>query len=178
VAPWHRLALIVASGLVPGVVFARVGWSINAVPPLLLVLGLIQLGYCDFVRRLLPKALVYAMSALVLGSGLAVAASNNEWVRLQHALLGGGAFFLALFVMNLLNPRWMAFGDVRLALAVGFGLAWISPVAVLEGFFVANVLAAVIGLSLIGLQRADRRSALPFGFYLALGVCITILAWS
>ncbi len=68
-----------------------------------------------------------------------------------------------------MNPRWMAFGDVRLSLVVGFGLAWISPIALLEGFAVANLLAAVVGIVLIVAHRAERRSGVPFGLFLALG---------
>jgi leader peptidase (prepilin peptidase)/N-methyltransferase len=80
--------------------------------------------------------------------------------------------------MNLMNPKWMAFGDVRLSLGVGFGLSWIGVNALLEGFFIANALAAVIGIMLMAFRRADRKSALPFGLYLALGAGITILAWA
>ena len=178
VAPWHRAALVIASGALPGVVLYKVGWSFNAAPPLLLLLGLIQLAYCDLTRKLLPKAMVYAMSLAVLVAGLAVAIGNNEWARFEHASLGALCFFALLFVMNLMNPRWMAFGDVRLSAVVGFGLAWISAFALLEGFFIANVAAAVIGLTLIAVARADRKSALPFGLYLALGAGITIIAWS
>jgi leader peptidase (prepilin peptidase)/N-methyltransferase len=174
----HRVALVAASGLLPGIVLYRVGWSFNALPPLLLLLGLIQLAYCDFARRLLPKMLVYATSLVVLIPGLVIAGANNEWVRFTHAALGGLIFFAVLLGMNLLNPRWMAFGDVRLSPGVGFGLVWISPFALVEGFFIANVLAAVIGIALIAFQRADRKSALPFGFYLALGAAVTIVAWS
>ena len=42
----------------------------------------------------------------------------------------------ALLRINLMNPRWMAFGDVRLSLVFGFGLAWVSPIALLQGFLV------------------------------------------
>jgi leader peptidase (prepilin peptidase)/N-methyltransferase len=174
----HRVALVAASGVLPGIVLYRVGWSFNALPPLLLLLGLIQLAYCDFARRLLPKTLVYATSLVVLVPGVVIAAANNEWVRFTHAALGGLIFFAVLLGMNLLNPRWMAFGDVRLSPGVGFGLTWISPFALLEGFFIANLLAAIIGVSLIAFSRADRKSALPFGFYLALGAAVTIVAWS
>jgi leader peptidase (prepilin peptidase) / N-methyltransferase len=178
VATWHRVAVIVASGLLPGFVLFNVGWSIIAVPPLLLLLGLIQLAYCDFTRRLLPKSLVYAISAAVIVSGIVIAGCTHEWERLLVASLGGLGFFVVLFFVNLANPRWMAFGDVRLSAVVGFGLAWVSPYAVLEAFFMANVAAAVIGITLIAVHRADRKSALPFGLYLALGACITIMAWS
>ena len=62
------------------------------------------------------------------------------------------AFFGVFFALNLMNPRWLAFGDVRLSLVVGFGLAWVSPIALAEGFFCANLLAAV------DRRRADRRA--------------------
>jgi leader peptidase (prepilin peptidase)/N-methyltransferase len=159
-------------------VLHRVGWSIVALPPLLLLVGLIQLGYCDLTRRLLPKTLVYAVSAAVIVSGIVVAGVTNEWQRLTVASIGAGVFFAVLFAMNLMNPRWIAFGDVRLSLVIGFGLAWVSPVALLEGFFFANLFAAVVGLSLIAAHRADRKSAVPFGLFLALATALVLLTWS
>ncbi len=178
IVPRHRFALVVASGLVPAYVMHRVGWSLIALPPLLLLIGLIQLAYCDLMRRLLPKTLVYAVSAAVIVSGIVIAGVMHEWQRLVVASLGGAVFFSVLFVMNLMNPRWIAFGDVRLSLIIGFGLAWVSPVALLEGFFLANLFAAVVGLSLIAAHRADRKSAVPFGLYLALATALVLLTWS
>ena len=144
----HWVALAAASGLLPAYVLHRVGWSIIALPPLLLLVGLVQLAYCDLTRRLLPKTLVYALSAAVIVSGVVIAGVMHEWQRLLVASLGAVAFFALFFVINLMNPRWLAFGDVRLSLVVGFGLAWVSPVALLEGFFLANLLAAVVGFAL------------------------------
>jgi prepilin signal peptidase PulO-like enzyme (type II secretory pathway) len=178
IAPRHRFALVLASGLVPAYVMHQVGWSLIALPPLLLLVGLIQLAYCDLTRRLLPKTLVYAVSAAVIVSGIVIAGVMHEWQRLVVASLGGAVFFSVLFVMNLMNPRWIAFGDVRLSLIIGFGLAWVSPLALLEGFFLANFFAAVVGLSLIAAHRADRRSAVPFGVYLALATALVLLTWS
>ncbi|HEY1830137.1 MAG TPA: A24 family peptidase [Acidimicrobiales bacterium] len=175
---WQWLAVVATSGLLPAVVWRAVGGSLAALPPLLLVLGLIQLAYCDATRRLLPKNLVYGVTAVVLISGITIAWHTGEWDRLRVACEGGAAFFAVLFVMNLINPKWMAFGDVRLSLGVGFGLAWIGLSALVEGFFIANVLAAVVGVTLMALRRADRKSALPFGLYLAIGTAITIVAWS
>ncbi len=172
------MALAVASGLPPAYVLHRVGWSIIALPPLLLLVGLVQLAYCDLTRRLLPKTLVYALSAAVIVSGVIIAGIMHEWQRLLVASLGGLALFAVFFVINLMNPRWMAFGDVRLSLVVGFGLAWVSPIALLEGFFFANLLAAVIGFGLIAAHRAERGSAVPFGFYLALGAALVLVTWS
>ena len=166
------------SGLLPAYVLYQVGWSIIAFPPLLLLVGLVQLGYCDLRRRLLPKTLVYALSAAVIVSGIVIAGVTHEWQRLTVASIGGVAFFVMFFVINLVNPRWLAFGDVRLSLVVGFGLAWVSWIALIEGFFFANLLAAVIGVALIAAHKAQRRSAVPFGLYMAIGTALVLATWS
>lgn len=173
---WALLAVV--SGLLPAYVLHKVGWSVIAFPPLLLLVGLVQLAYCDLVRRLLPKALVYALSAAVIVSGIVIAGVMHEWERLVVASIGGLAFFALFFVINLMNPRWMAFGDVRLSLVVGFGLAWVSWVALIEGLFFANLLAVIVGFSLIAAHKAERRSAVPFGLYLALGTALVLVTWS
>jgi leader peptidase (prepilin peptidase)/N-methyltransferase len=178
VSTTQRVVLAVASGLLPAYVLYKTGWSLVALPPLLLLVGLVQLAYCDLTRRLLPKTLVWALTAAVMVSGVVVAGVMHEWHRLVIAIIGGLAFYALLFVMNLINPRWIAFGDVRLSLVVGFGLAWVSATALLEGFFLANVLGAVVGLILIATRRAERDHAVPFGLYLALGTAVVLLAWA
>jgi leader peptidase (prepilin peptidase)/N-methyltransferase len=178
VVPWHRLALVVASGVVPGIVLSQVGWSYVALPPLLLFLSLVQLAYCDMRRRLLPRSMVHATLLCVAVSALVAAPMTNDWGRLEIAILCSAAFTASLFVINLVNPAWMAFGDVRLAPALGLGLAWISPMALVEGFFLANLLAASVGIGLMIARRGGRKSALPFGFYLAIASGVVILYWS
>ena len=178
ITPRHWALLAVVSGLLPAYVLHKVGWSIIAFPPLLLLVGLVQLGYCDLTKRLLPKALVYALSAAVIVSGVIIAELMGQPQRLLVASVGGAAFFAFFFVMNLINPRWIAFGDVRLSLVVGFGLAWVSWIALIEGLFYANLLAVVIGFGLIAAHKAERRSTVPFGLYLALGTALVLVTWT
>jgi leader peptidase (prepilin peptidase) / N-methyltransferase len=171
----HSVALAALSGVLLAYVLERVGWSFNAFPPLLLLIGLIQLAYCDLKRRLLPKTLVYALSVAVIASGVAIALSSSETERLVQASLGGVISFGLFFIVNLMNPRWMAFGDVRLSLVFGFGLAWVSPIDLFEAFLYANLLALVTGVVLIASRRADRKSALPFGLFMALGAVLVLV---
>ncbi len=175
IAVAHRVALAAVSGLLLAYVLYRVGWSFNALPPLLLLVGLVQLAYCDLTSRLLPKTLVYALTAAVVASGVLVAVGTGEWERLVLATLGGLVSLALFFVVNLMNPRWMAFGDVRLSLVFGFGLAWVSPIDLFEAFLYANLLALFTGLVLIVAHRADRRSALPFGLFMALGAALVLV---
>jgi leader peptidase (prepilin peptidase)/N-methyltransferase len=171
----QRVVLAAVSGLLPAYVLYRVGWTPNALPPLLLLIGLVQLAYCDLERRLLPKTLVYALSAGVIGSGMVIAVCTSEWERLFQASLGGLISFALFFIVNLMNPRWMAFGDVRLSFVFGFGLAWVSPIDLFEAFFYANVLALFAGLVLIASRRTDRRAELPFGVFMALGAALVLI---
>jgi len=174
----QRTALVVVSGLLPAYVLGHVGWAAVALPPLLLLLGLVQLAYCDLAWRLLPKTLVHWLTAAVVASGVVVAGFGHEWERLAVAALGALALGALFFFVNLLNPNWLAFGDVRLSVAVGFGLAWVSPIALLEGFLFANLLGAIVGFALITAHRARRASAVPFGLYLAFGTALVLLTWS
>ena len=63
--------------------------------------------------------------------GRCTARTNGTACWSRHS--GGIAAFALFFGVNLMNPRWMAFGDVRLSLVFGFGLAWVSPMALCPG---------------------------------------------
>ena len=98
---WHWAALGAFSGLLPAYVLYKVGWSIIAFPPLLLLVGLIQLGYCDLTRRLLPKTLVYALSAAVIVSGVVIAGVMHEVGTPRGRFHWWRRVFPLFFVMNL-----------------------------------------------------------------------------
>ena len=115
------------------------------------------------------------LSVAVIASGVAIALSTSETERLVQASLGAVISFGLFFTVNLMNPRWMAFGDVRLSLVFGFGLAWVSPIDLFEAFLYANVLALVAGVVLIASGRAGRKSALPFGLFMALGAALVLV---
>lgn len=175
---WHHVVLVTVSGFVLGLLLDRAGWSVAALPPLILLVALVQLAYCDVTHFLLPRNLVHATTVAVAIGAIGAAATTGDWHRLLVASLGGLSLFALLLVINLMNPAWMAFGDVRLAPAVGLGLAWITPIALLQAFFLANVLAALVGLVLMAARRGGRKTSLPFGLFLALGSAIVIFAWS
>ncbi|MGB9113278.1 MAG: hypothetical protein WCF24_11195, partial [Acidimicrobiales bacterium] len=74
-----------------------------------------------------------------------------------------------------IDDRFLGFGDVRLVVVLGFALGWLGIGYVLGGFFVANLLGALLGVALIALGRATRKSAIPFGPFLASGCEIALL---
>ena len=78
--------------------------------------------------------------------------------------------------MNLLNPRWMGMGDVKLALVLGLFLGWLGLGHVAAGLFLGFLAGAVIGAALLVTGRRTRRDHLPFAPFLAVGATVAVLA--
>jgi leader peptidase (prepilin peptidase)/N-methyltransferase len=151
-----------------------VSWTLPA--ELVFVSGLVALAAVDLEHYLLPKAVVYPTLALV-GAGLvAAAAATGRWERLGVAAACGVAAFLVLFAIHASNPAWMGFGDVRLAGVLGVALGWIGPWYPVVGFMAANLLGAAVGVVLVAAGRAGRKTALPYGVFLAAGSVVAILS--
>jgi leader peptidase (prepilin peptidase)/N-methyltransferase len=147
-------------------------WTLPAF--LALLAGLVALASTDLELLLLPKRIVYSTLAVVSVLLVIAAAGTGHWSKLATVALCGIVAFGAFFTLNFINPRWMAFGDVRLALLIGVGLGWLGPGTVLLGFFLGFLLGAVIGVGLILAKRIGRRTPVPFGVFLAAGSVLAI----
>jgi leader peptidase (prepilin peptidase)/N-methyltransferase len=152
----------------------RFGPSWSLPPFLVLVAGLLALACTDLEHFLLPVRIVYPLLGSVTVLLVLAAAATGRWHRLVIAMVCAAASFGFFFVINFVNPRWLAFGDVRLSLVIGLGLGWLGPGYVLVGFFVANLLGAIVGSALIAARRMDRKSHIPFGVFLALGAAVAV----
>ena len=85
------------------------------------------------------------------------------------ALLGGVVYFSLLFLVYVLFPGGMGFGDVKLAGALGFFLGWPkTPLAFLLSFLGG----ALIGVILLVLGFKRRRDSIPFAPFMAGGAVI------
>ncbi|MFJ1915034.1 prepilin peptidase [Streptomyces sp. NPDC088147] len=91
------------------------------------------------------------------------------------ALLGGLVLGVCYFVLFLINPNGMGFGDVKLALSLGVALGWYGWTVLFVGAFAGFLLGALYGFGLILLRRAGRKSAFPFGPFMIVGALIGIL---
>lgn len=130
----------------------------------------------DFrVRRLPdPLTLPFAAAALVLlGLTALVPEHAGEWTT---ALLGSLALGGGYFVLFLINPAGMGFGDVKLALGAGAVLGWYGWPTVMLGTFAGFLLGALYGGALVVARRAGRKTAIPFGPFLISGAFLGLLA--
>ncbi|WP_073215361.1 prepilin peptidase [Streptomyces sp. NBRC 110465] len=120
-----------------------------------------------------PLTLPLAAAAVLLLGGAALLPGHaGSWTS---GLLGGltlGGFYFLLF---LINPNGMGFGDVKLALALGVVLGWYGWSVLFLGGFAGFLFGAVYGLALLLLRRAGRRTGIPFGPFMIAGALTGVL---
>lgn len=154
----------------------RFGLSWTGVGEAALAVGLVALAFIDLDHLLLPRRIVYATLTIVAAVFVAGAATGTQWHRLLVAAISAVVPWALFFAINFVSPRAMGFGDVRLALLIGFGLGWLGAGYAFLGFLVASVLGSVVGVTMIALGKAGRRTPIPFGTFLAAGAVVAALA--
>lgn len=169
----YPLVELACAGLFAGAA-ARLGFNWDLPAFLVLFAALLALACIDLELMLLPKLIVYPALGLVAALLLLAAAMTGEWHRLLLAILYSLGWFIAFFALNLLSPRYLGFGDVRLAPVLGLALGWLGWKYVVLGFFSANFIGAAIGVFLIATKRMSRNQQVPYGVFLALGTVFAV----
>ncbi|MDT9688466.1 A24 family peptidase [Streptomyces sp. P9(2023)] len=126
------------------------------------------------VRRLpdlLTLPLAAALPLLLLGAEL-LPYDAGSWL---NALLGGLALGGGYFVLFLIRPGGMGFGDVKLALSLGAALGWYGWGVLFAGTFAGFLFGALYGLGLVLVRRGSRKSAIPFGPFMIGGAVLGLL---
>jgi leader peptidase (prepilin peptidase)/N-methyltransferase len=127
---------------------------------------LVVLAAIDLERRIIPNRIVLPATGLILATQIALSPDGAfEWV----AAAVGAALFLLLPL--LIYPSGMGMGDVKLALLLGAGLGWAVVPALFVGLMAAFVAAVVV---LVRGGLAARKTALPFGPFLAFGGLVAL----
>ncbi|MFD8230864.1 prepilin peptidase [Streptomyces sp. NPDC059696] len=167
--------LVIATALVCAALAAATGTRPELGVWLLLAPAGVLLTVVDFrVRRLPdPLTLPFAAAALaLLGLTALVPEHAGHWTT---ALLGSLALGGGYFVLFLINPAGMGFGDVKLALGTGAALGWYGWPTVMLGTFAGFLLGALYGAALVLTRRATRKTAIPFGPFLITGAYLGLL---
>jgi len=136
---------------------------------LILVTVLVPVTLIDLEHRIIPNRITLpaAVAAIVAGAILDVDFLPEQLIA---GVAAGGFFFLAAFAY----PRGMGMGDVKLAGVLGLYLGR----AVASAILIALVAGIVVGVAIIAAKgaREGRRTAVPFGPFLALGGVVALFA--
>ncbi|HVF75057.1 MAG TPA: prepilin peptidase [Acidimicrobiales bacterium] len=175
IAPRYPL-VEAGTGVLFAVVAARLHDDAAALPAfLVLAAACLAISLIDFEHFIVPNRIVYPTLFLMAPLFLAAAVVDGDWSSLRGAALGGVLGFGILFVIHVISPRGMGFGDVRLAGLLGVALGWLDLGHVLLGLFLGFLTASVVSVALIASKRRTRKDRVPFGPFLAVGAFLALL---
>lgn len=145
------------------------------VPYLMLAASFLALSVVDLRLRLLPNRIIYP-TGFAAGPLLVVAALlRGEPARIAGGAAAGGVVFALFFLLHLVRPDGMAFGDVRLSFLVGMAVGWLAPSLVPLALLVAFLASSVVGVVYGAVTRRWLKATIPFGPFLAGGAELAIL---
>ena len=123
----------------------------------------------DVEHRIIPNRITGPGAAIASRSGLALDPSGEPGRLIAGAAAGG-----FLLVAVLAYPGGMGMGDVKLAAVLGLCLGS----AVAPALFVALLAGVLAGAAIIAREGAakGRKTAVPFGPFLALGALVAVFA--
>ncbi|MFJ1602889.1 prepilin peptidase [Streptomyces sp. NPDC088253] len=172
--PGTPLVALTTAGACAGLALATGARPELAVWLLLAPLGVL-LAVVDFRVQRLPDVLTLPLAGLalvLLGLMALVPEHAGQWpTALFGSLALGGAYFLLFLV----NPNGMGFGDVKLALGIGAVLGWYGWGTVVLGTFAGFLFGGLYGLGLVLMRRAGRKTSIPFGPFLIAGAYVGLL---
>jgi leader peptidase (prepilin peptidase)/N-methyltransferase len=166
---WRYPFVEAATGLLCALVVIAKGPDEDALLGLALVLLLVPVTLIDLDHRIIPNRLMLIGAALAPAIVL-LTEPDAIAEHLIAAAAGGGFFLLAA----LAYPRGMGMGDVKLAAVLGLFLGRSVGPAV----FLALMSGTLVGAAIIARKgaREGRKTAVPFGPFLALGALVALFA--
>ncbi len=160
--------------------FWRYGWSWALLPVAVLIPPAVALAVIDLRTFIVPTRIIWPTFFVEIAVCAAAAGLLGRWDLLLGCVVGLVTFALPLFVIWFIHPRGMGFGDVRLAVLVGWtcgfyadGSLPASGILVAIALFVAAVLGVVVGIGALGAR--GRKAQVPFGPSIVLGAYLAIV---
>jgi leader peptidase (prepilin peptidase) / N-methyltransferase len=166
---WRYPFVEAATGLLCALVVIVKGPDEDALLGLALVLLLVPVTLIDLDHRIIPNRLM--LIGAVLAPAIVLVTEPEAIAEHLIAAAAAGGFFL---LAALAYPRGMGMGDVKLAAVLGLFLGR----SVAPAVFLALLSGTLVGAAIIARKGAHegRKTAVPFGPFLALGAVVALLA--
>ena len=142
----------------------------------------VRLTVIDVRHHLLPNRIVfpsYAIAGILLlaaaaaawASPVPTAGEPNDILGMAalRVVAGAAVLWVFYFVLRLVYPPGMVFGDVKLAGVLGMYLGYLSWGHLFAGTFLAFLLGGLWSLALLAARRGTLKSSIPFGPFMLAG---------
>ncbi len=133
--------------------------------------SLLVITFIDLKHQIIPD--IISLPGIGIGFLSSFVLSRITYLDsfLGIALGGGILYGVALIYYLIMKTEGMGGGDIKLLAMIG---AFLGSKAVLVTIFVSALIGSVVGLTIIVLKGKDRKYAIPFGPFLALGAIISL----
>ncbi|MDR3543317.1 MAG: prepilin peptidase [Desulfosporosinus sp.] len=169
------------TGIASVSLFFKYGLSVDFAAFLFFTYILIPVFFIDLDHQIIPNQLVIV--GLIGGAILFVynlflpfqIYADHRWWNPLLGLLSGSGFLLGVSLIGLAiykGDEVMGMGDIKLFAPIGLFLGWRMTLLAL---FLAVILGGISSLVLILLGKATRKSMIPFGPFIVIGVFITVM---
>jgi leader peptidase (prepilin peptidase)/N-methyltransferase len=148
-----------------------------ALPAFLYLAGVgIALAMIDLDVQRLPDALTLPSYPVALALlGVAAVGDGAGWPY-ARSLIGMAALFGFYAALWFVYPAGMGLGDVKLSGVLGLYLGWLSWGALVVGAASAFLVGAVVSIAIVAAKGGNRKTKVPFGPFMLLGVLIAMFA--
>lgn len=136
--------------------------------------GLIPLTAIDLATKRLPREITYVTAALGVPFLVIDAVVEDQTARITNMLIGAAIALIAMGAIYLASRGGMGDGDVRLSPLLGAFLGWLGLPHVPIGLFLGFLFGALVGVAMMAAGSAGRKTALPFGPFLAAGAVTAV----
>lgn len=124
---------------------------------------------------LLAAALVHVIAGPAAMLGSPDGAAELLGIPALRILAGGVVLWAFYFVLRMVYPPGMGFGDVKLAGVLGMYLGYLGWGHVFAGTFAAFLLGGLWSMALLAARRGTLKSSIPFGPFMLAGAAAAML---
>lgn len=137
----------------------------------LFLVGAIPLAVTDAHTQRLPNRGTLPLAAALAGYWLGLAVVTDSWPNLVNAIVCAAVITAITFLIGMVGT--LAFGDIKLMIAIGLLTGWISWLLPLYALLAGYVFAIPHAAVLLARKRHGGTTHLPFGPYLVAGATAT-----
>jgi leader peptidase (prepilin peptidase) / N-methyltransferase len=159
--PWRYPLVEAVTAVLFALAWLEFGPTLEFVVAAALLAALVAITAIDLRHQIIPDAIT--LPGILAGITANVATRHLSWADVALGIvLGGGVFFVIIVA----SRGGMGAGDMKLGAMLGAFLGW--KIA-LFALMVAVVLGGVSAVALMAIGARNRKDAIPFGPFLALG---------
>lgn len=147
--------------------YFAIGLSNQLMVALVLAAILIIISFVDFKYYLIPNRVI--LVGFIIGVMVHIYFPTIAWSNVFLGFIVGGG---VLYLLAIVSKGGMGGGDIKLGALIGFYLGWQK---VLAALFLGALFGSIYGIFMILTKKIDKKTPIPFGPFLSMGVILTLL---